>query len=191
MKWNTRTWTYASIKFNKQLALDLPTDVAAWFARECIYLFTVSVLHKKCIAVCMELFRRTSVFDTRSVLNLLWHERCTAICTCLFRRLSLLGTKMYYSFHVSVQKCITVCTCLFRRMSVFGTRSVLQFARVCSGGCQCLTQEVYCSLHMSVRNMSVFDTGSILQFAHVCLGGPGQGSAENGQRGERERACFI
>ena len=85
--------------------------------------------------------------------------------------------------HCLAQKCITVSMCLFKNVS--------QFAHVCSGGCQCLAQEVYYSLHMSVRNMSVFDTGSILQFAHVCLGGPGQGSAESGQRGERERACFI
>ena len=31
------------------------------------------------------------------------------------------------------------------------SRSVLQFARVCSGRCQCLTQEVYYSLHLSVQ----------------------------------------
>ena len=34
---------------------------------------------------------------------------------------------------------------------MFNIRHVLQFARVYSGGCQCLAQEVYYSLHVSVQ----------------------------------------
>ena len=34
---------------------------------------------------------------------------------------------------------------------MFNIRHVLQFAHVCSGGCQCLTQEMYYNLHMPVQ----------------------------------------
>ena len=48
-------------------------------------------------------------------------------------------------------RCQCVTQEVFRRMSVFDTRIVLQVARVCSGRCQCVTPEVYYSLHVSVQ----------------------------------------
>ena len=143
----------------------------------------VSVWHKKCITVCTCLFRKMSVFDTRNVLK--FAHVCSGGCQHLTQ-------EVYYSLHTSVQedvsvwhkKCITGCTCLFRKMSVCDTRSVQEDVSVwhknCITGCKCL-----------FRKMSVCDTRSVLQFARVCSGGPGQGSTESGQRGERERACFI